>query len=408
MQNEENCKVSVIVPVYRVEKYIDRCIRSLLRQTLFEIEILCICEKEDDSYNKLLAYAKVDTRLTVIEKKNTGVSSARNAGLRAAKGKYIAFVDADDWIERYALQLLYAVAEQNAAQITVYGIWPAAEPDGSQRGVFDCTPVRNVQYHNNGMKALFYEHGSRPYIGNKFYNREFLVQNGFWFDESVDIGEDHLLQFQVFGKAENICFFREKLYHYDMKRNNSAMNACQQQEVEEKNFRLLEMIMQQKRTHYKELYNREYTAWILQDYGWLVNQREAVSSASRKNKILRIREFFQELSAAQYISELPIEYQYLYERFMLWKDSVQSGGYIRMPYWEFDAYMERQATGFYEIFSISKGLYDRLRRVYELVAFHEIRHWAVIIPVRIVQHYKLYRARKRRIWKRESSTKSPL
>jgi len=408
MQNEENCKVTVIVPVYRVEKYIDRCIKSLLQQTLFEIEILCICEKEDTSYNKLLAYAKKDTRLTVIEKKNTGVSSARNVGIRVARGKYIAFVDADDWIERYALQLLYAVAEQNTAQITVYGIWPAAEPDGNRRGIFDCTPARNVRYHNNGMKALFYEQGSRPYIGNKFYNREFVVQNDFYFDESIDIGEDHLLQFQVFGKAENICFFREKLYHYDMRRTNSAMNVCQQQEVEEKNFRLLEMIMQQKRIHYKELYNREYTAWILQDYGWLVNQREAVSSANRKNKILRIREFFQELSAAQYISELPIEYQYLYERFMLWKDFMQSGGYIRMPYWEFDAYMERQAAGFYEMFSVSKGLTDRLRRVHELVVFHEIRHWAVIIPVRIVQHYKLYKARKRRIWKRESSTKSPL
>lgn len=408
MQNEGNCKVTVIVPVYRVEKYIDRCIRSLLRQTLFEIEILCICEKEDASYNKLLAYAREDPRLIVIEKTNVGVSSARNAGLRAAKGKYVAFVDADDWIERYALQLLYTVAEQNAAQITVYGIGPAAEPDSSQRGIFDCTPARNVQYHNNGMKALFYEHGSRPYIGNKFYNREFLIKNGFWFEESIDIGEDHLLQFQVFGRAQNICFVREKLYHYDMKRSNSATNACQQQEIEEKNFRLLEMIMQQKRTHYKELYNREYTAWILQDYGWLVNQKEAVSSERRKNKILRIREFFRELSAAQYISELPIEYQYLYERFMAWKDSVQLDGYIRMPYWELNAYMAKQAAGCYETLSISKGLTDRLRRVYELAVFHEIRHWAVMIPVRIVQHYKLYRARKRRIWKRESSTKSPL
>jgi len=76
---------------------------------------------------------------------------------------------------------------------------------------------------------------------------------------------------------------------------------------------------------------------------------------------------------------------------------MQYGGYIRMPYWEYDAYMVEQATGFYETLPVSKGLYDRLRRVYEMVVFHEIRHWAVIIPVRIVQHYKLYRARKRRI-----------
>ena len=110
MQKEEICKVSVIVPVYRVENYIDRCIRSLLQQTLFEIEILCICEKEDTSYKKLLTYAKKDSRLSVIEKKNTGVSAARNVGIRAAKGKYVAFVDADDLIERHALHLLYTMA----------------------------------------------------------------------------------------------------------------------------------------------------------------------------------------------------------------------------------------------------------------------------------------------------------
>ncbi|MFG6367360.1 MAG: glycosyltransferase [Lachnospiraceae bacterium] len=404
MQNEEICKVSVIVPVYRVEKYIDRCIGSLLRQTLPEIEIVCICEKEDSSYKKLLAYAKEDARLSVIEKKNTGVSSARNVGLRAAKGTYIAFVDADDWIERHALQLLYAIAEQNAAQITVYGIWPVAEPDSSQRGIFDCTPVRNVLYHNSGMKALFYEHGSRPYIGNKFYNREFLIQNCFLFDESIDIGEDHLLQFQVFGKAETICFIKEKLYHYDMKRSNSATNACQQQKAEEKNFHLLEIIMQHKNENYKGMYNQEYTAWILQDYAWLVNQKEVVYSQSRKNKILSVQKFFKELSAEQYISELPIEYQYLYERFM----SMRFGRYIRIPYWEYDTYMTEQATKFCQMLQVPKGLIDRLRRVHEMIVFHEIRHWAVIIPVRIVQHYKLYRCRKRLIWKRINSTKSLL
>lgn len=407
MQKEEICKVSVIVPVYRVENYIDRCIRSLLQQTLFEIEILCICEKEDTSYKKLLTYAKKDSRLSVIEKKNTGVSAARNVGIRAAKGKYVAFVDADDWIERHALHLLYTMAEQSVAQITVYGIWPVAEPDGSKRGIFDCTPIRNVLYHNNGMKALFYEHGSRPYIGNKFYNREFLVQNKFWFDETIDIGEDHLLQFQVFGKAENICFVREKLYHYDMKRSNSAMNACQQQATEEKNFHLLEMIMQHKNDNYKGLYDREYFAWILQDYGWLINQREAVYSESRKNKILRIQEFFRELSAEQYISALPIEYQQLYERFMLWQDSVQFYGSIRMPYWEYDSYMTEQTVGLYQKIPAAKGLAVKLRRVYEMIVFHEIRHWVVIIPVRIVQHYKLYRARKRRIWNKQNGIKSP-
>ena len=113
----------------------------------------------------------------------------------------------DDWIERYALKQLYNTAERYQAQIVAYGIWPTVEPSSDKEVSLTCTPTRNVIYRGNGIKALFYEHGSRPYIGNKFYNREFLNQYKICFDESVQIGEDQLLQFEAFGTAKKHMFY---------------------------------------------------------------------------------------------------------------------------------------------------------------------------------------------------------
>ena len=395
MGNRRLCKVSVIVPVYRVEQYIDRCIKSLLKQTLADIEILCICEKEDSSYRKLLDYEKKDSRVTVIEKKNTGVSAARNVGIQAARGRYIAFVDADDWIERYALKQLYFTAERYQAQIVVYGIWPTVEPSSDKRGIFDCTPTRNVIYQGNGMKALFYEHGSKPYVINKFYQTKFLHNNNILFDESIDIGEDQLLQFQTFAKAECICFVKDKLYHYEISRKEAAMNMSQKKRIlSEKNFQLLQIIMKQKKEKYAEKYNKEYLAWILQDYGWIVNQKASFITKSTNQKIIEIQSYLQNMSVDKYIGALPKEYQVLCERFLNYQGSLNADKYIRLPYKEYNVYLAKQTIGIYHKIPALKKHFSLLWRIYEIFVFHEIRHWIITIPIRMVQRYKIRKARR--------------
>ena len=93
-------KISVIIPCYNVENYLDKCIESILTQTLSDIEIICINDgSEDNSLELLNNYASSDKRFTIINKKNEGVGIARNTGLAIAKGEYIYFVDPDDWIE---------------------------------------------------------------------------------------------------------------------------------------------------------------------------------------------------------------------------------------------------------------------------------------------------------------------
>lgn len=382
-RNRDFCKVSVIVPVYRVEKYIDRCMKSLLKQTLKEIEIVCICEKEDNSFKIVCDYEKNDPRVRVIEKTNTGVSSARNTGIRAAGGEYIAFVDADDWIEKYALQTLYRIAKDNDAQIVAYGIWPTIEPKRN-RGMFQYTPDRNVVYHGNGMMALFYERGSKPYIGNKFYSRDFLTRHDILFQEDIDIGEDQLLQFEAFDRAETICFVKDKLYHYEIKRNNSAMNICEHQQIiADKNFKLLQKVMDHKRERYPEGYNKEYVLWILHNYGELVNGQVENITENRQKEIQTIQEYLSEMSAEKHIGDFPKAYQTICERFLCYPSAKTDYGRINMPYKAYEAYLTEQSEGFYEKMTLNGGLSEKVRRIHEAIVFHEGRHLVTKALVRL-------------------------
>lgn len=393
MSRTLKCRVSIIVPVYRVEGYLDRCIRSLLKQTLVEIEIICICEIEDPSYRKLIAYRMADARVRIIEKKNTSAAAARNAGIRAAKGEYVAFVDADDWIEQHTLEFLYDTASKHSAQITVYGLWPSREPGRDGRWVFRYTPNRNVIYRDHGMEALFYEIGSRPCAANKFYNRDFLLDNGLSFKESLDIGEDQFLQFEAFEQAETICFIKERLYHYEIGRPASAMNRCKkQQNLQEKNFHLLQRILSDKQV--QDRYEKGYVWWILLDYGWIVNQKDVRVNERRKAQILSIQAELKKLSAEKYIEDLPKDFQQICQRFLDYRGEKQIGSYLYLPYGEFDDCMRKETIGLCEPLMLPRKNCRYIRRIYEMMIFHEVSHLIMEILVRFARQYRKIRAGK--------------
>lgn len=106
-------QISIIIPVYNVEAYLERCLNSILSQTFDDWECICIDDGSVDGSGKILdAYAKKDSRFIVIHQVNSGVSFARNVGLKRAKGDFITFVDSDDWIERNTYSTAYALAKE--------------------------------------------------------------------------------------------------------------------------------------------------------------------------------------------------------------------------------------------------------------------------------------------------------
>ena len=113
--------VSVIIPVFNVEEYLEECINSILRQTLTDIEIICINDGSTDSSPDILKkYAEQDRRITVYSQDNCGLSAARNLGMRAARGRYTYFIDSDDWLERDALRDLYTRAEKDQLDLLLF------------------------------------------------------------------------------------------------------------------------------------------------------------------------------------------------------------------------------------------------------------------------------------------------
>lgn len=116
--------VSVIVPVHNAEKYLEQCLESILGQTLEEIEVICINDRSTDSSAVILdGFAKRDPRLSVLQSPGLGAGGARNIGLRAAEGKFLSFLDADDFFEPDMLEATVEQTERDNSDIVVYGSW---------------------------------------------------------------------------------------------------------------------------------------------------------------------------------------------------------------------------------------------------------------------------------------------
>jgi len=148
-------KVSVIIPVYNLERYLRRCLDSVTRQTLTDIEIICINDGSDDgSIAMLKAYEQADPRIRVIDKENGGQGLARNIGIEMARGEYLGFVDGDDWIEADMYEKMYHAARKNNADLQL------------------CTVTRLDSKGNNIEIKCNYDR----FIGRKF-NSESIVFN---------------------------------------------------------------------------------------------------------------------------------------------------------------------------------------------------------------------------------------
>lgn len=213
---EKKIKVSVIVPIYNVEEYIEECVTSILKQTLKEIEIILVNDGTKDNSMKIIEKYFDDKRIKVINKENGGLSSARNAGLKIAKGEYISFIDSDDYIEKTMLEDLYNASE--GADIIFSNGFDYNMNDGkllkSSRKFFFKTAV------NKGSYVCMY---TSAVVWNKIYKREFLQENNLNFIEGI-IHEDDIFTIKTHFLANKVKYIEKNHYYYRINRKNSIMN----------------------------------------------------------------------------------------------------------------------------------------------------------------------------------------
>lgn len=212
-------KVSIIVPIYKVEQYIDRCINSILSQSLKEIELILVDDGSPDNCPIICdQYAEKDSRVKVIHQNNSGVSSARNAGLSIAAGKYIGFVDADDYIDRYMFEKLYKSAVENDASLVCCDLNYIDE-----KGLVENNWANGFEIVNSEelFKIMFDTSAYlRMGVWNKMYKHEIIKDERF--DTTQHMAEDLLFLLKVIPKANKIVYLKESLYFYFRQREDSA------------------------------------------------------------------------------------------------------------------------------------------------------------------------------------------
>lgn len=214
--------VSIIVPVYNVEKYLAECLDSLLAQTMQDFEIICVNDgSKDGSAEILKQYEAKDSRISVITQKNQGVSAARNAAVKKAKGEYLYFMDSDDVIKPETLEILWDHIQETRADIIVFGLYDLIRTKRDPWFEKVSSP-REAWFSPFDPWALFYEPGATPYAARDIFRREMIVSNDITFNTELKVGEDLLYQFVAFPTAQRILFIPDKLYGYRRLRKASA------------------------------------------------------------------------------------------------------------------------------------------------------------------------------------------
>lgn len=224
-----NPKISVIVPVYNVEKYLPRCIDSILAQTFTDFELLLIDDGSKDKSGEICdGYAKKDTRIRVFHKENGGVSSARNFGLINSKGEYVAFVDSDDYVEFNYLEFLYQYAKEQVVDIVFCDFFK----EKSQNKSIYVKQTCNNDYVVMIKQLLCNELGG--YLWNKLVKRELFITNNIYFPNKIGIWEDLLVSINLYCHSKNIAHLPYALYHYVQYNILSAMSSFNEKKVNEK------------------------------------------------------------------------------------------------------------------------------------------------------------------------------
>ena len=224
---EFNLKYSVIIPVYNVEKYIDRCLKSVISQRYNDLEIIVIDNGSTDRSGSICdSYANEYANISVYHIENHGVGPARNFGLSKARGEFIYFVDSDD----YLVGNLFAEFEDKLApdlDLLVFSYYNSFEQELTERNRTKKSLPYSGSYDKNDFTTIFTElflSDMLYTVWNKFYRREFLIENNISF-EKYELGEDVRFNLNVYRNVNRVYLSQESYYVYVIGRKGSAMSG---------------------------------------------------------------------------------------------------------------------------------------------------------------------------------------
>lgn len=286
--------VSIIVPVYNVEKYLDSCITSILKQSYSNIEVILVNDGSTDNSRFICEkYAEKDNRVKVIHQKNSGPSVARNLGIQASSGKYIQFVDSDDYIDNdMTMRLIQAINNNNDIELVICG--------------YKSIYRDRIQEHNTSIKGIYSISDFLSHFGylykesfinspcNKLYTTKIIKDHNISFREKLDMGEDLLFNLAYIRKCTKINIINNQLYNYVRFNDNHSLTRSFQEDLFENQKMLFHNIRSflsednnysAKNKTYIELI---YTNQIITCLENLFHEDSTFNSKNRRNQIDKI------------------------------------------------------------------------------------------------------------------------
>ena len=275
--SQEKALISLIIPVYKVEKYLEKCIQSVINQTYENLQIILVDDGSPDNCGKICdEYAKKDHRIEVIHKSNGGLSDARNKGLEIAKGEYIGFVDSDDYIEADMYEVLYNLLKQYNADVSICNFYTVSQ---GKISIKNADNGINEYNRIEILKEILLDKNIQSYAWNKLYKKEL-------FDEiKYPIGkkyEDIGTTFYLLEKCNKVVVTGKSEYYY-INRQDSIVNNVTESTITD----YIELIMQRYdyiEENIKELssYNKDYLKRILKTAGKDIKSLNEVGDYTKK------------------------------------------------------------------------------------------------------------------------------
>lgn len=333
-------KVSIIIPVYNVEKYLPRCMDSLLNQTLTDIEIILVDDESPDNCPAICdEYAKNDNRVRVIHKKNEGQGYARNAGLETATGEYIAFVDSDDYVELNAYQILYSVAKDSKAD-AVYFNYQRFNDQGNtwmEEG-FD----KKIWYQTeHDIRGLILDMIANPpkekndrdinsSACSALFRQDMIKKSGIKFKSEREFacGEDLLFNFDYLIRSSSVVAIPDALYNYRV--NQSSYSRAVQPDYITKMHLFYQYLLTLLRKNNFGTDGYLRATRLVIGYSRFAMRQYVQSSVSKKEKMQWLKEvvrhnYWKEIAVTYPYRQLPFKYTlhfYLFHK-----------GYTRLLYY---------------------------------------------------------------------------
>ena len=269
-------KISVVIPVYNAEKYLEKCLDSVENQTLKDIEIVCVNDgSKDNSLEILKRHAEKDDRIKIINQENSGVSVARNNGIRKAEGEYVTFVDSDDYIDDCTYKSCMSIVLQERPDVFIYSYRTDEKEEVPQN-----IDISKCNYYNNNDFMSAYNN-SHPAVWDKIFKKEFLLKNNIFFKEDVSFAEDYAFTLMALARAKKIMDCPNKFYFYKTDNENSIVHSIKKQKRLESDIKVNKYLLQD----FHKLGIYDYDLMFLEAFGKIEKYiSEEINDDEVKNK----------------------------------------------------------------------------------------------------------------------------